>query len=656
MMRSLLIRWLDSPRTPAVAGFISLALGLFFTFVWAPHPWGWQGIDAYHELARALARGEPFQTTDVPWGYAYYAAFFYATFGERLWVPLLGQVAANSLVPFLLYRLARPFTDQRTAALAALLIGVFSFNTVYASTQASDAICTFLFLCAMLAFSRGCRRGDAGAFALAGLLWGVVPQFRPNLVILPALLIGLYVLWMKVSWRALAQAAIFCALALAVQLPWIVRNYQLTGLILPTSTHGGIQLWYGTLQVGPYLESRAHNPRSFFDSAAFDYSSLAGASLIVDADFSSCFAGHSRPELVYWTAADASRHRVAPLVRETHRISFEIPAQPMPSTVYYYFEESGQPARTVTTPLDGEARPWVAFVSGDHLADLDTRDDLLDIFDIGRLMRHIAWGEPLRAASRLDLDGDGRVSQADLAAAISAVLPRTAATPAAVPAPAMEADDQAVRLVLADGSRLTMPRNFGGRQSDFVVDGDQAGALVSARRSFAAIAKPDRRPATGECTFVDDVGLNRVFYRREPHLMQRYLALAYDNIGRDPLAFAAASAYRAVRLFVILGSGDRATTQQFRWGALAYGAGTVLSAAYFLAFVAGVAIAARRRSALVLFAIPIVYVPLTICFVLTNMRYTVTMQPLMFIFVAVAITAALRLAPADGGTGWRRIY
>ncbi len=40
---------------------------------------------------------------------------------------------------------------------------------------------------------------------------------------------------------------------------------------------------------------------------------------------------------------------------------------------------------------------------------------------------------------------------------------------------------------------------------------------------------------------------------------------------------------------------------------------------------------------------PIVYVPMTICFVLTNMRYTVTMQPLMFVFVAVAVSAALRL-------------
>jgi hypothetical protein len=130
-------------------------------------------------------------------------------------------------------------------------------------------------------------------------------------------------------------------------------------------------------------------------------------------------------------------------------------------------------------------------------------------------------------------------------------------------------------------------------------------------------------------------------------MMRRYMALAMDNIGRDPAAFVAASAYRMVRLFIIRGSDDVHATQQFNGARLAYAAGTILSAAYFLVFAAGAVLAIRRRSAAVLLLVPIVYVPLTICFVLTNMRYTITMQPLMFVFVAVAVSAALRL---DGGS------
>jgi hypothetical protein len=52
-----------------------------------------------------------------------------------------------------------------------------------------------------------------------------------------------------------------------------------------------------------------------------------------------------------------------------------------------------------------------------------------------------------------------------------------------------------------------------------------------------------------------------------------------------------------------------------------------------------VVLAWRRRSPLLPLAVPIFYVPLTIAVVLTNQRYTVTMQPLMFAFVAFGAVA-----------------
>jgi hypothetical protein len=147
--------------------------------------------------------------------------------------------------------------------------------------------------------------------------------------------------------------------------------------------------------------------------------------------------------------------------------------------------------------------------------------------------------------------------------------------------------------------------------------------------------------------------VNEVFYRREPHEMRRYMALAVDNISRDPLAFLAASVYRMGRLFVIRGTDDPQTTHQFDGSASVYGAGLVLSSAYLLLFFVGVALGWRRYPQLRALLVPVVYVPLTICFVLTNMRYTVTVQPLMFVFVAVAIVHSLRLTD-DSGYGVRR--
>ncbi|MDO8677396.1 MAG: glycosyltransferase family 39 protein [Acidobacteriota bacterium] len=648
-MRRGLERLLDSTRTVYLASAVSLALGLFFIFVWAPHPWSWQGIDAYHELARAITRGDGFPTTDVPWGYAYFAAAFYYVFGEHVWIPLVAQVILNATVPVMLYHLVRPLSTQRTAVLAAAIVGVFSFNTVYASTQVSDTICTVMFLAALLCFARGYRTGRLGPFVLSGLLLGIVPQFRPNMVIFPALMILVYLILRPRTWRKVAHMAVFAALVASVQTPWIVRNYQLTGLFLPTSTHGGVQLWYGTLQVGPYLESRAHNPRFNFESAAFDYTSLAARPILISAEYRDCSdRSGGLADLVYWTGRDPRHRRVKPLWREGGRIGFELPPQPIPTTLYYYFEQSwpaanGEPAATFVTPFEGEANPFVSFVSDDHLGDLDRRGDLLDIFDVTRLLSHMAWGDPVQHAERLDFNHDGRLDDQDLEQAVTLLLPEAPPRLDGSRLTRFERSETAATLHLVDGSYVSVPRSFSGRQTDLDLNGTLAGALVSKRRTFTSIAYPHRRPGPGECSFAENVKLNDTFYRSEPHMMQRYMALALDNISRDPVGFAKASAYRMLRLFIIRGTDDPSTTQQFRWSQVAYGAGQLLSTVYLLVFLSGAVIAWRQRSALVLFLLPIVYVPLTICFVLTNMRYTVTVQPLMFVFVAVAGIAVLRL-------------
>lgn len=621
-MREKLGRLLDSPRVTVWAAAISLALGLFFTFVWPPHPWGWTGIDQYHELARALARGEPFGTTDVPWGYAYFVAALYTAFGERAWIPVTVQAFANASVPVMLYHLVLPLVGQRTAALASLLVGVFSFNTVYASTQASDAICTVLFIASLLCYAKGYQTERSRYFLLSGALLGLVAQFRPNMILFPFVLAAAALAFGAKTARTAKQVGIFLAFVVLALSPWVVRNYRLTSTILPTSTHGGVQLWYGSLQVGPYLESRAYNPRSAFEPASFDYTSIAGQPLVVTAHSRACVSAED-VSLVYWTDRDLRRISTRAGHRESDRLMFEIPGQAAPTTIYYFFQ-----AGDLTFPEDGSSHPLVYFVSSDHLGDLDRHGDLLDVFDIIRLMRQVAG----RSAA-----------EADLKEAVVRLLGGRATLDVVS---GLDVAADAIVLRLADGSRLTVPKSFSGRVTDVEVQGALARALIPAHKRIAEAPPPP--PGTHACLPVGEVRVNDVFYRREPHEMRRYVALALDNISRDPLAFAAASAYRAVRLFVVRGVDDRLTAQQFSGSQLVYLAGFVLSVSYLLLFLAGVAIAWRRRQALVLLLLlPIAYVPLTICFVLTNMRYTITVQPLMFTFVALAILAAAAI-PARG--------
>src|SRR5213078_1163761 len=120
-------------------------------------------------------------------------------------------------------------------------------------------------------------------------------------------------------------------------------------------------------------------------------------------------------------------------------------------------------------------------------------------------------------------------------------------------------DTHQLRLVFRDGSSIVVPRTWSGRITDLVFDGALAAALMRSHVSLAREARQARPPRQEpsalrheqQCAELEEIAVNRVFYRDEPHQMRRYSALAFDNIRRDPLGFALASAYRAVRLFVV---------------------------------------------------------------------------------------------------------
>jgi hypothetical protein len=92
-------------------------------------------------------------------------------------------------------------------------------------------------------------------------------------------------------------------------------------------------------------------------------------------------------------------------------------------------------------------------------------------------------------------------------------------------------------------------------------------------------------------------------------------------------------------MFLIEGSGDTRTAYQFNRAALIYAVAHAVSLVYLVLFIAGVAIAAAQRLVPLSLLMPIVFVPLTICFMLINARYSMTTQPFMFAFVAVALVS-----------------
>ncbi len=615
-----------------VGGAAAFATALVFIFVWAPHPWGWAGFDGYQTFGLTLARGGAFATVDQPWGYAYFLAWFYKLFGDRPVAPLLAQAVLNALLPWLVYEFAGSEFDRRVAAVAALLTGFLCLNTVYASTQSSDSVCTVIFMTGVVLFARARRRHDNGwLYGLAGLLFGVAPQFRPNLILVP-LVLAAFLVAQRRTRASLRGGGIVIAASLVTLMPWIVRNARLTGEIMPTSTHSGVQLWYGTLQTGPYLTSRAHNPRAVFETGVFPYTSLDRVPLVVTGRTAPCAVTPPRA-LVYWTDRNTNRRRTALQWTASNTFQTEMPPEPAPTVFYFYFD--GVTATRASAP-------YVYFVSRDHLGDLDRHGDLLDVFDIARLLRHLAWGDPIAHADQLDLDGDGRLTEADAALAADLLLAHATTLPQQ-PRRAVRIDSTAARasLRLGDGSVLAVPRDWSGRVTDLEVSDGLAAVLLHTTVPFAGLATSrDSRWNGSDCVPVERVEVNAIFYRAEPHAMRRYFALAFDNIRRDPGAFLSSAAFRAVRVFLIEGSADPHTAHQFAGSGGIYRAANAATIVFLVLFVVGIPAAVRRGASIGLPLVLIAYIPATLAFVLTNMRYSITVEPLMFVFVAAALVTA----------------
>jgi hypothetical protein len=626
----------------------SFACGAVFVILRGPHPWGWRGFDDYYDLALALARGEGYLSLERIWGYPAFLAVFYRLFGDRPWIPLFVQVAANAAIPWMIWSEFRHRIEPRMAVVAALLVGLFSFNTLFASTQSSDALCTVLITGALVMYSRAERHGRVRDAACCGVLFGAALLCRPQFLLLPLATMALGLLPShRVRLPLLATIAVIIAVMYA---PWVLWTWRVSGRFIPATTHGGVQLWYGSLQVREFFDGFSYNPKMVFESSAFDYSPASGLPLVADAVAYECApAPMVSATFVYWTDRDPAVRSAPANRRQGRQVYFILPAQADGTVIYYYvdatFDTAGAPTRQLTPTL-GSADPFVHFISADHVGDLDRHGDLLDVFDIARMLQHVAWGTSVPFADRLDADHDGTITRRDIEHAVGMLTaPRLMiglSPPEAGVVRDIVSTDNAVRLVLDDGS-LTVPRRFSNTITDLTVVGKRAGDILRGRRSFAGrrLTAANMEPGTSAVQCLElRPSLNRVFYLRDPERQQRYVALALDNLRRDPLGYVQSSLRRAYRLFTVTGSRDQNSAVQFRGSVFVYPLMAAVSLVYFLVFAAGVVIAWRRGMDLLIPAVTILYVPLTVCWVFTEMRYTLTVQPFEFMFMAVALVAA----------------
>lgn len=173
----------------------------------------------------------------------------------RIVLALLSSLA----VPFAFF-LGRRLAGPGAGLIAALPVAVYPALLEYSGMLMTEPLGTALLGATTLLFLRARERAGLWPWATAGLALGAMVMLRPEYLLLVPLLPLLALLpWGREEPLArplLGRAALMCACACLVLLPWTVRNYVAFDRVVPISTGSGQVLYAGSyLRAGPDPEA-----------------------------------------------------------------------------------------------------------------------------------------------------------------------------------------------------------------------------------------------------------------------------------------------------------------------------------------------------------------------------------------------------------------
>ena len=296
------------------------------------------------------------------------------------------------------------WSAQRRPRSRRCIVGIFSFNTVYASTQSSDAICTCCSCASLVCFARGRARIADRLVRAGGVLSGtgaaVPAEHDPvsGVIIAARIVLSRRGLAAQLS-RTMPSSRWSLPL---LQMPWIVRNYRLTGTV-PADQHARRRAAVVRHAAGrPVPRKPRAQSAIVFESAPFDYTSLRDRSMIIDADLPARVSTGSAAPTVWSTgpiaigaAARATARRLERTGRRTVRDAGAADADD--ALLLLRSQARRRPHVTFTTPPDGAANPFVCssptITSATSIATTTCSTSSIS----SRLLRHVAWPTPCRS-------------------------------------------------------------------------------------------------------------------------------------------------------------------------------------------------------------------------------------------------------------------
>lgn len=212
-------------------------------------------FDFYYLIGENLAQGNGF--VNQPGGYIvlhraplypYLLAGLYRLFGETNLLSIFFiQAAFDAGTGLLIWWIGARMFGSRIGLMAAIAYALYPLSAYYTLRVTNECMYTFVQLASIASLFYAVSSEKYRAFFLTGTLVGIAALVRPSAVTLVPFIV---VLLLTNRFRRLPNIAfkiIYFLLGFIIILtPWMVRNYSLTGHVIPITTGSGIALWVGT--------------------------------------------------------------------------------------------------------------------------------------------------------------------------------------------------------------------------------------------------------------------------------------------------------------------------------------------------------------------------------------------------------------------------
>ncbi|MDH5738775.1 MAG: glycosyltransferase family 39 protein [Nitrospira sp.] len=221
--------------------------------------------DFYSDIAVNLLNGHGFvgeQGGDpILWRAPLYPAFLAMVFGlwgeENAAAVLIAQTFLSATTATLVWWIGRRLYSNAVGWLAAVGFAVYPFSAYYTVRFMPEALFTLVLTGTMATLLWAVHSGKAVHFAGVGALVALAALIKPvALGFAPFLVLYLLYRGREEPRRAVFQSAVLMVSFVMVVMPWTLRNYAITGTVIPVATGVGYSLWSGNQTISDGRDER----------------------------------------------------------------------------------------------------------------------------------------------------------------------------------------------------------------------------------------------------------------------------------------------------------------------------------------------------------------------------------------------------------------